>query len=394
MRVASERRDAHQRRARDAALRRVRDLPQRDIIDVYEWTREYLQQAGVPISSADQELRERVEALNALRSAAAHLGLPPERAPTVREYDNARDKLGLELSARQIQYRWGMWREAGNALTGKRTSESPEQVALRRPTSPAKELQRGAGPTGELPLAALRAWLADTPGSPRSSADYDRWRRRVNKGRPEEDRYMALATIFQTLLLPWAVAVEVARPDAELDLATAQERYMQQLKHESGPLGLCNASAIALLHGEPAWQVQTWANEGKLPPSVAVLMGSRIWRWTDIEAHAVNKNLVFEHSEGELQEQVMDYDELVLVLQGDLPLKQIKARVSSALVTGRPTVPPHAGWFSPEGRYWLRKDVEQWVKEHPELVGASTDTLRHWNRGHRQRVAKRPNRPT
>lgn len=278
-----------------------------------------------------------------------------------------------------------MWREACNALTGKRTSETPEEVALRRRPGPVDEDAEGVF---ELPLTALRAWLKQKPRE-ETTRDYERWRRRANKGRALGDRYPAVTAAFQALVLPWDAAVEVARPDTKLDLASAQQRFREQLKASSGPLGLCSAVGVALTHGVPRWEAHGWADRGTLPPPVAVLMGSRVWRWTDIEAHAVNKNLVFEYSEGELQDELMDYHELAVLLQGPLTLKQSKGRISNAVQKGRPTVPSPAGWFSPDGRYWLREDVEQWVAAHPELVGASPEALHQLAWGQRKRVAKR-----
>jgi hypothetical protein len=386
--VASPRENPHQQRAFEDALRRVLDLPPGDVAAVYERVRGHLSELGTPPDPVSRVVRERMEALAALAAAADHLKLPAGEAPTVRQYTEAREELGLQLSSRQIQYRWGMWREAGNALTGKRTTETPEQLAARRPSG-----SRGGGPPNvELPLAALRAWLTSKPRPAREyTTDYKRWRQRANQGRARADLYPAATTVLAVLLVPWEVAVDLARPGSKLDLTTCRETYMQQLKEQSGPFGLCNITGVALAMNATRPDVERLANARELPPPVAVLSQSRVWRWTDAEAFAANRSFVFEHDEGQLQAELMDQDELARLLQGKRTHQQSKDRIRNALGTGRPTVPPPAGWFGQEDRYWLRETVSRWCRDNPELVRASSQTLFNSLRGsQRTSVAKRP----
>jgi hypothetical protein len=380
--VAQSRETPDQRRAREHAIERVLDLPLRDIIEAYARIGRYLS-AGQGESRADRQVRERAEALTALAAAAEHLGLPPEQAPTISQYTEAREARGLDLSWQQIQRRWGMWREAGNALTGKRTTISREQEALRR--SPARDLS--GAPRYEGPLRALQAWLTQDPPPLRfTTVDYDAWTRVHNKGLPPADRYPSATTVLAVLVVEWDVALEVARSDTDLELATARAERLQELKATSGRLGLCNLSGVALVRNEARSESQSLEGRGDLPPHVAVIAGSRVWRWTDIEQHAKDKEKYApSYEEGELQDQLMDSHELALAFQGDKTLKQSKDRIAN-LRSGSPNVPQPAGKVVHDA-YWLRAEVQQWCAEHPELVGASRrDLLRAARAARRERA--------
>jgi hypothetical protein len=389
--VAQRRETPDERRAREHAIERVLDLPLRDIMEAYAQIGRYLAAAGPGETRAERQIRERAEALTALTRAAEHLGLASAVAPTVRQYTEAREALGLQLSWQQIQRRWGMWREAAQALTGGRTTISREQEALRR--SPARDLS--GAPKYEAPLRGLRAWLTQAPAPRRlGTADYNAWVKRHNEGLPRDDRYLSATAALGVLVVAWDVALEVARPDSALDLATARAKHLQQLKATSGPLGLCNLSGVSLVRNETRAESQTKEHGDELPPYVAVVSGSRVWRWTDIEAHAADEeNYRALYETGELQDQLMDYTDVAIVMQGTQTLKQSKARISNLLQTGSPNVPAPAGRVGQDA-YWLRADFEQWCAEHPELIGASRKELIRARRAHGRSsgVAKDRNR--
>lgn len=84
----------------------------------------------------------------------------------------------------------------------------------------------------------------------------------------------------------------------------------------------------------------------------------------------------------------MDFGQVAMALQGELTLKQSKARLANLRGRQSPSVPQPAGQVG-QDPYWLCTNVEQWRADNPELVGASRkDLIRATRVAHGHSVAK------
>jgi len=92
--------DPYQRKDAEwqAVLRRVLDLAQDDQLRVHAALTENLSGRLGRESEREKQVRLRGEALEAMRAAALHLGLPNGQAPSVQEYKQAARENSLPMS--------------------------------------------------------------------------------------------------------------------------------------------------------------------------------------------------------------------------------------------------------------------------------------------------------
>lgn len=349
------------RRALDEALKWALGLPIADMAVLHERVTAFLNASGHAYEAKlDRGIRERLEAIDALRAAAGHLA-PREAAAkklTIREYREAANALGLALSTQQVVRRWGRWTDANRELVGEAVSETPEQRFARGGFTPG--VRPPGRPRSKDPVRSLQEFMAS--GEPRSVSGYNDWARRANRAiEDQSDRYPYYGVVYDVLAVPFEVAISIADPENPTTIDDARSAYLERLKTTSGPLGLCNTQGVALVRDEPIYESRRLAAADELPPRAAMLNDSRVWRFEDIEAHAAGKP-VADHDPDYLQDALLSSASLAEVL------KRGEEGVWSAVHRNSLSVP------QPDGRagkyaYWLRTEVERWVSENADLLG-------------------------
>jgi predicted DNA-binding transcriptional regulator AlpA len=329
-------------------LRRCFELPWRDLYEVWRVIGSYLEPAGARETKVARQLRDRAEAVDCLRRAAAHLDLDPDagQAPTIEQYEQARADLDLPLSRRQIETRWEGWHFAKLALTGERPVETVGQRSLRRAAS-------GRMRNHEEYLAGVREWLErKRPSTTRD--DYDTWTTVRNETSPERPVVLGHA-VERGLSLTWRWVLRVAQFEMEVD--EAQALHLEELTAASGPLGLIGVAGIALIYKTSRSHATDIAGRSDFPPPVAVVASTRAWYRKDVEAHHSGRKV--RRRQGELQERLVDSVEF------STRTGMARATIHGAVHNQRPSVLPPAG--SVAGRtYWLRDDFEAWLAQRPQ----------------------------
>jgi predicted DNA-binding transcriptional regulator AlpA len=333
---------ARKRTPREEVLRRCFELSWPDLVEVWRIIGSYLQPAGETETEVTKQLRERAQALDYMKQAAEHLGLPAGTAPTGAQYEQARKELGLPLTRRQIELRWEGWRFATLHYRGFRAVETPAQRALRRKTSGRRSKHEGH-------LAGVRLWLETKPEG-RAAEDYDYWRQRHNE-QTDGLQVVKAEAVRRALNLPWSYVLRVA--DFEMELEEAQAENQARTQQARGALDLASRAEVAHIYGVDGATADSYTRQPGFPPPVAILAGARVWYLSDVEAHHAGRPYPARR-EGELQDALLDVHEVaeqLLMKEGSL---------RAALHENRPTVPKPAGQVS-KRVYWLREDFEAWL---------------------------------
>lgn len=296
-------------------------------------------------TQADRELRQRQEALAALRRVQAHLGRDCDAKLTPREFDQAAPELGLEWNSAKVVRAWERWRLATEALVGNRVPPSPTRRVRRRETG-------GKSRTHEEYLTAVRAWLASEPDS-RSSAAYEAFVAEHDERRegdePPLPRYQAIRI---GLSLHWSEIVAVAV--GKMTLAEASKRATDAIGDEEGEETLIGRTTVARLLGRGHSHIGTLLAQETFPRPVARLYGNRYWRRGDIVAYGEGRPFATRR-EGEFQAEVLDSRELATLL--GLTRKALRTR----LWEERWDVLPRPSGHDAKFPYWRRADVEEWL---------------------------------
>ena len=169
----------HQRKDEEwqAALRRVLLLPSADQLRVLDALGDLLSGPLWQESERVRQARLRVEALEAIGVAAAHLGLPPGTAPTIPEFKRAASETDLPMTFNAVyeafEKRWDI------AKRFYRREHVPATAVQRRSRRAALGRNRG---NREHPLTCLRLFLNQDPPPASTRVGREcaqaRWRRR------------------------------------------------------------------------------------------------------------------------------------------------------------------------------------------------------------------------
>lgn len=127
------------------------------------------------VAKVIERANAKVEALDAFRKVAEHLGLAEGVAPTPGEFDSACKELRLPWNRSREKRTFESWRRGRDAFLGRRVSLSPKER---------EENQRTARGKNEDLLRGVKMFLETNP--PRSSSNaYDLWRSRYNHSLPQ-----------------------------------------------------------------------------------------------------------------------------------------------------------------------------------------------------------------
>lgn len=331
------------RRAREDIALAFGELPWQDQYRVYQFVQGHFFHFG-PSADALDDLRRRAECVKAVQRAAKHLGLPDGEMPGVKQYEQARKELGMELSSSTIERRWHAWPEVCKAARGERVRMTTRQLAQFRAL-------HGHRPKGREWLAGVREWLESSPPSLRVG-DYDAWVEIRNEEEPEAPPARKAASVRVALGLTWREAIRVAW--REVPLADAQARHLKALRRKSG--GFVCIRGVALIRGLTISLASHHARcDPTFPAYAFTLHKVRVWRWDDVEAHHLGRPFP-KRKRGEMQGEVFDSDD-IMRLCGLTPMQ-----LYPAISRRHPHVPQPTGRVA-NYPYWLRAEVEAWSEQ-------------------------------
>jgi predicted DNA-binding transcriptional regulator AlpA len=305
-----------------------------------------------------KELSERAEALEAMRAAAEHLGVADGERLAVRDYDRARQELGLPVSSAAIIRRWGAWREAVSVMGG-----APARTTQRQR---ARWLEINNSVRGrEQHLEGIKMWIESKPTAITKAA-YDDWALSRNGQGASAVPFVTADAVTNALALPWGTTLGVVR--GEKALGVAQRERLGELRRDGGSLGLVSVAYIALLHGgSERFAYKLTGKDGfPLPVAYTTKRSRRAWYRRDVDAHHAGRR-VPKRALFEAQARIMLAEEVGALLgQSPKELREAfyEARRGEA---GADSLP------KPDGRvnhayFWLRADVEEWAARRASIA--------------------------
>lgn len=331
-----------------AVFRRALALSSREQLSLYAALREYL---GVELeaeNTLDQQLRRRIEALEAMEKVAAKLKLPAGRAPTAQQFNETAKELGLSWNSTAVLTEWGRWRNATRAFLGERVPQTREQRAIR---------SRIAGKQGthETYIAGVTAWLKTEPPS-KAKADYVAFIRQENSRRLRagdgELPLLAPPSLLQALNIEWDDIVRCANNEIEYaEVAATRAREQLEL---SGPLRLVGTKFIALTHGISQPHAGKLGRSDGFPTTVARLNGKSAWMADDILAHKDGRPFP-RRTEGAMQRRIYSSADIAKRLGVS------QASLIGLIGQSSPTVPQPQGRIG-QDYYWTPAAYRQWSR--------------------------------
>src|SRR4051812_32113292 len=202
-------------------IARARTLPNLVKFEVFDALAKDL---GVKLDKASQEQQRglaRKEALEALLTVAEHLGLPAGEAPTIKQFDQAADELGIDWNSARVIRVWERWRLAQEVFKGQRSAGH----LLARDFRSRQDRSRK---NREEPIRGVKRWLRSHPKQ-EAAAAYDQFAREHNENRGKEAKRLRLSySVIYALGLHWLNVIKVARE--ELSVRAAREHELAELR--------------------------------------------------------------------------------------------------------------------------------------------------------------------
>lgn len=343
----------------EALLARIFVLPLRDQLRIHQELTKSLGGSLGRETERDRQVRLRYEALEAMRAAAKHLGLPETRAPTIPEYKEAAKQAGLPSHKTVYRAFEENWEIATRFYLGEDVPATAAQRAARRAI-----LGRNRTDEKETALGGVRLFLEqDPPPASTTCDDYVEWAREHNEClSPGEFRVVEGADHIRSVMRTgWERCLAVARD--EVTLEEARELALAEQLSEAGPL---------IGHHLASWylSLSPHARHAKRAgyPQPVVCLAKTNWLWllADIEAYKRGKR-AFAHERGALQDGYIDSHGLGALL--DLSSASIKTRLSQEEEKMKTweRVPKPTGRAG-KGLYWERAYAQRWLDEHPYAV--------------------------
>jgi hypothetical protein len=355
------------RREVNAVIRQVLRLPNLAKFEVFNAVAGDL---GVELGKASREQQRalaRKEALEALLAVAEHLGLPAGEAPTMPQFDQAADELGLDWNSARVIRVWARWRLAQEVFKGERSARS----LLGRDFRAA---QNRSLKNREEPIRGVKYWLRSRPRLETTMA-YDQFVKADNASKAQEEkRLRSAASVKRALGLRWPSVIAVAR--GELSARAARERELAELLPKATPNAILGLRGAVRLLGRAEGAVRRASQQSRhFPVPVAVIENRRAWLYDDLKRY--KRGLAApKRSEAELQYLYMDASELRSRL--NLSAEAFGRRVKEKRWD---LVPRPEGAVAARVPYWLREKVEDWlrVKGKAELTPEQEDEIKKAN---------------
>lgn len=328
-------------------LDRFYTLNAREQLLAYRACRDYLA-ARVGETKRDGVIAERAGAIEALEAVAKHLKLPPGRAPTPTEFDEAARVLGLDWNRSRVTRAWGRWRFAKSAFLGEPMSESSDQRDQR--LGPRRRKRRHEGH-----LDGVQLWLKTKPQS-FSIDSYNAWAKDYNERANGAPLVVTRGNSVSIALgLTWRDAVRFAKGEiTQAEGRPPGKRPRQQFSR--GPYDFVSQRHLSQMFGKDDYALGRVLSSPGFPPPALVMQRVRLWVRQDIEAFQ-NGRPFPERDPKEIRALYLTRKE-VAALTG---------LTMDSVSYGQRGVPGAAVYVGPV-QLWLRSEVETWLKEHSDAV--------------------------
>jgi hypothetical protein len=321
------------------------DLSAKDQLRAYEQIRTVIGRVVAP-NEVDVKQEKRADSLVAVGRVAEHLSL--DRPPTAPEFDRAAKELGLGWTSSSVGRAWVRWRHACEAFDGEKPRMSNEQRQLMGHYS-------GRGRRHNDYLAGIRLWLTTNPPL-LSEAAYDAWVLDYNYSpRGKENPLVGASTARKQLATPWRDLLRVARGEVTLEDAE-RTRVASRGDRSEGPHDIIGSSSAARLLWVGLPYFHNLSHRPEFATPVLIISGSRGWLRDDVEVYK-NTQRPPRRRPDELRKHYYDMAE-VAALVG------LGAR---SVGRGGAKAPKEVGSFGGH-RYWLKRDVDNWCRQHHELI--------------------------
>jgi len=296
----------------------------------------------------DAKARRRLEAVEAMREAAAYNDLEEGKAPLVKHFKKADKETKLPMRFRAVYEAFdNSWELATRCFEELPIPRNAAQRALYR------EVLRGHGKDLQDPLIGLRMWLADAPvDGACDPSDYRAWAVEVNERRDPGERRLieSPTTLRDRLRISWPHALMVAREEATLE--DARHAYREELLSSRGDL-LSRAMVRIALDLPP--ESDEMDDDG-FPRPVMWWRGEQ-WAKSDIRAYREGRRFR-EQSARNIRGDYMDAQEVADFIELD------HAKLMQRVRASKPNyykVPPPAGKTGTV-YYWKRDEVRTWLE--------------------------------
>jgi hypothetical protein len=324
-------------------LDRFYTLDTREQLLAYRACRDYLS-ARVGETKRDRVIAERAGAIEALEAVAKHLKLPPGRAPTPTEFDEAARALGLDWNRSRVTRAWGRWRFAKSAFLGEPMSESSEQRDQR--VAPRRRRRRHEGH-----LEGVQLWLKTKPHS-FSIDSYNAWAKDYNERANGTPLVVTRGNSVSVALgLTWRDAVRLAKGE----ITHAQGRPMGKRprpQFSRGPYDFVSWRDLIEKFAKDGYALGKVLSSPGFPQAALVIGRARLWIRQDVEAFR-NGRPFPDRDPKEIRALYLTRKE-VAALTGF---------VVDSVSRGRRGL-PRAAVYVGSVQLWLRSEVEPWLKEH------------------------------
>jgi len=326
-------------------LERADLLPEAELLDLYERLAAELEGQPVGEGRRDRRLRERADALRALRSARDELGLADDQPLTSRAFNEVCQYRVAGWNAGRVIRAWGTWRNAADVFAG----ATPPRRAEREAVTLVRGFRRSSH---RPPLDGLLAWLATDPTAEGMHA-YDRWARARNAElEPDEQRYMGSGGVAFAMETTFAVARRRAEAIlADEPIPADEQQDVALAKYEAAGHELVTFASFARTVGLSQKQLRSGVRRTPLPPPVLRHGHRTFWLASDCELWLDDKTV--QRPEGELDALVLDQRRLAQRLNTKL------ATIHSRYLHAPHRLPPLAGLIGDQP-WWDPAAVERW----------------------------------
>jgi predicted DNA-binding transcriptional regulator AlpA len=301
----------------------------------------------------DAHARRRLEAVEAMREAAAYLGIEEGKAPLVEEFRKADKEAQLSMRFRPVYAAFdNSWEVATRCFEELPIPRNAAQRALYR------EVLRGHGKDLQDPLIGLRMWLEDAPvDGAFGPGDYHAWAVEVNERRDPGERRLieSPTTVRDRLRVSWPYALTVAREETRgSTLEDARHTYREELLASRE---LLSRAVVRVVLPPESDEME----DDGFPKPVMRWRGELHWSQSDIRAYQEGRRF---HGQGkrDIRSDYMDATEVAdyIDLERSKLMHQLKAAKPNYYKVPRPAGKTGTAY------YWRRADVKSWLERFEE----------------------------
>jgi predicted DNA-binding transcriptional regulator AlpA len=316
------------------------------LVDQLEFAARVEQLVNLDRPLLHDEAALRKETLECLRAAMAELGL--ERPLKKDEYEQVQKELGLAWSWQRIHRLWLSFEAASRAAAGGHLPPTWQQRDFHR---------RFVRPrTGDIEesLGAVKDWLATDPAT-QTRKSYDEFARQHNLTLAEGGTPLPRAPLLSSRLqLSFAAILAAAKGEKPLPVTQAAARDHNDWSE--GPDDLISIGTVALMAGLSGSATRALTRDPRFPRPVLRFTRLQVWLRDEVQAFLDGESVLLAPMY-RLQECYLSTREAAKLLALAVPTLNVHnpTPLRPVAQVGRM-------------KLWLRVEVEEYTREHPEGI--------------------------